>query len=118
MIHVIIPDGYRGMIEVERRSDAPPIPSRDDILELHIPPSGVLQVSDVGPLAQWHRTQAQWADGTALPAAEGPPGSSTLVRLHTIGADDQGSAWFLVGTDSEARRALAATGWAAGPLPP
>jgi hypothetical protein len=67
-IHVIVPLGFRGKIEiVEDITNGIVPPVKKGVIEINIPADGHVALKDWSPFFQEHSEQAFYSDGTVIP---------------------------------------------------
>jgi hypothetical protein len=121
-MHLIVPDGYRGVIKLQfERRDGIRLPREDGVYMIHLPPDGELQIRHPKLTRRWHRMTAQYEDGTPIPYVMPPPVEPVpddvvaIRALRNLPADvaPQSDAWYYVGTEDEARELAEEIYWPA-----
>jgi hypothetical protein len=65
-IQIVVPDGYRGLVQIQEVSSAEEMSLVDGTYRIEVPENGVVQVKSVEPFGKWQRTKVFFANGMEL----------------------------------------------------
>lgn len=106
-LHFVVPDNYRGLFVIKRTPGSGlGYEQKGKVFIFRIPSSGILQIEGKNPGQDWHTMTAEYASGAALEAVNNPAPvkgaqRDNIVRLYPVDSSADGSAYYLVGTETE-----------------
>ena len=65
-IHVIVPDGFRGLVRIVEDKAGMEVPIEGGEFVYRIPTNGVLIVNQADGFGEWHQDRASYASGAAV----------------------------------------------------
>ncbi len=103
-----IPSGFRGLIELRT---APPGSDQSSVtaivetsprhFEVQVSTSGLVLVSDLALLSEWHQVTAETVDGVRYSVDDSQIPAQGQVNLYELGTTSEGSTWYLVGDEAD-----------------
>ena len=101
IMRFIVPNGFRGMIQISRYHNGVAPTVTGNVTTFVIPSSGELEIIGALPYEQLSLTEALWADGEDIPI-ELEKAKQVIDRVYFWAAEsDNYSIWCFVGTPSE-----------------
>ncbi len=108
MVVLKIPDGFRGLIELRtaplgtsQASITPFVETSAQQFEVRVPDSGLVLMSDLALLTDWHQIVAETIGGEIYSVEYSPVPAVGQINLYELGTTSEGSTWYLVGDEAD-----------------
>ena len=108
-IVLVFPDGFRGVAIIRAsRPDGVPIESKNGVITLTFPRSGILDIKEAIPTFDWHRLSAKFANGEDIPIYDNDDQEVPVekIALRSAGVVGKTEDWYVVGTYDDLKKVL------------
>jgi hypothetical protein len=108
-VQYVFPDGFHGIAKLQsHQPTGVTLVPVNGVITLNFPPSGEIRISGELPTVGWHKPIARYQNGKTIGVVEPPNSvSDSDIALRPLGLKDNVEDWYLVGTATEIRAALA-----------
>lgn len=103
-VRYVVPDGFRGFINIVQDSSADPVKQHLFILTIDVPPSGKIEVKSLKSLRAWCVFDASYVSGEALPVYFPGDNENKGVGLWIMGPPAGDRLYAFVGSHREMRK--------------